>query len=135
MRDLDHDIIRFEGEGGPSAPERDEGVRDALPQVPELLGLQKETLPLAPPDRPLMLGDTSCRIALVREDDPQHPIALDLDFTGEDAIVAQSKLVKGHVEIAFTSGFGRSRSIQLSPAEFMLVLAYGDRFFQELPRS
>ena len=130
------DVQRMEGEG-PCCPEREQVKRDAPPVVPEqlTLGLVGEALPLAPPERPLILGDTSCRIALIRDEDPEHPIALDVDFTGEDAIVAQSKLVKGRMEIAFTSGFGRSRSIQLSPAEFMLVLAYGDRFFQELPRS
>lgn len=99
-------------------------------EIPEF----EPALPLAAPARPLILGDTAVRIALVRDDAPEKPVALELNFAGEDALVAASRLVPGRIEIALTSGFGRTRQIQLSPAEFMLILAYGDRFFQELPR-
>lgn len=98
--------------------------------------VQDSKLPteLAPPPRPDILGDLAVRIAWRPEANPETVIALDLNFEQEDAIIAQSKLCPGVIEIALTSGFGKSRTLQLSPAEFLLILAYGDRFFQELPR-
>lgn len=145
---VERDIARFEDEGGPPLPERDGGgdldnlgtgaadyhERQELPAVPAIFGLKTEALPLAPPERPMMLKDTVARIAFIRDDQPDKPIAMELDFTGEDAIMAQAALLPGRVEIALSNGFGRVRQLQLSPAEFMLVMMYGDRFFAELPR-
>lgn len=131
----DRALGRFEDDGGPAAPEPDEGVRDALPEVPAIFGLKAEALPLAPPPSPTILADTTVRIALIRADDPLHPVAMEVDFTGEDAIMANAALIPdARMEITLTNGFNRTRTLQLSPAEFMLVVMYGDRFFAELPR-
>lgn len=92
------------------------------------------TLPLAPPERPMIFSDTVVRMTLILDAAPDKPIALELDFEGEDKVASAAKLVEGRMEIALTDGFGRSRSISLSPAEFLLIHAYGDRFFKMLPR-
>lgn len=157
MRDIDHEIARMEGEGPvPCPPERptkkpadvtdravarfeDDGgppvvEREELPKTPDIFGLQAEAMPLSPPERPMILADTVARIAFIRDDQPLKPIAMEVDFTGEDAIMAQAQLLPGRIEITLTNGFGRVRTLQLSPAEFMLVMMYGDRFFAELPR-
>lgn len=130
---VERDIARFEDEGGPPLPEP-EIEREELPAVPAIFGLKAEALPLAPPVRPTMLKDTTARIAFIRDDQPDKPIAMEVDFTGEDAIMAQAALLPGRMEITLSNGFGRVRTLQLSPAEFMLVMMYGDRFFAELPR-
>lgn len=91
-------------------------------------------LPLAPPPRPVVFGDTVMRVALVPDADPSNPVALTANFEGEDKVIADAKLVKGRLEIAFTDGFGKSRSLQLSPAEYLLLLLYGSRFFGELAK-
>lgn len=122
-------MARFEDDGGPPPVERVE-----LPKVPEVFGLKNEALPLAPPPSPTILADTTARIALIRDDDPAHPVAMEVDFTGEDAIMANAALIPGRMEITLTNGFARTRTLQLSPAEFMLIMMYGDRFFAELPR-
>lgn len=128
------DIARMEGEGPvPVKPEPE--PEPALPVVPAIFGLKAEALPLAPPPSPTILADTTVRIALIREDDPLHPVAMEVDFTGEDAIMANAALIPdARMEITLTSGFNRTRTLQLSPAEFMLIVMYGDRFFAELPR-
>lgn len=95
----------------------------------------EDILPLAPPARPDLFGDMRVRIAFFHDDRPDVPVALELDFNGEDQVMAAAKLAPGRIEMSFINGFGRTRTLQLSPAEYLLVLRYGERFFSQLPRD
>jgi hypothetical protein len=112
-----------------------------MPNPNEMARIEEEEqaeLPLAAPARPLLLNNTTLRLTFRPEalDSDKEPLPVALEFEADAVTVASisAKLQRGSVQIDFVNGFGRTRTLQLSPAELMLLLTQSDRFINELPR-
>lgn len=91
-------------------------------------------LPLAPPQRPLLLNALAIRFAHISHDGEADVVALEAAIPGDKLAQIAAALKPGRVEIALTSGFGSSRTLILSTAELLVLLTKGRQFIDELPR-
>jgi len=92
-------------------------------------------LPLAPPERPLLLNALVVRFAHIAPDATVESIkAMESPVSGEQLARIGASMVPGRVEIALTSGFGTVRTLSLTPAELIVLVTTAQKFVRELPR-
>lgn len=82
-----------------------------------------------------ILTDTSLRLAFAPLDKDAKVVAMRLDVGKLKLDRLQSMLALGTVHIQVKAGFGMERSIELSPAEMMVMMEMFDRFVAELPAA
>lgn len=91
---------------------------------------------------PPMLNEINIRITLrplddVANDNGEEPVALPAlaaTISSSDIAVIGSKLKRGSVELSITNGFGRQRTMIVSPAELLFLLKQSEKFVEELPQ-
>lgn len=117
----DPELHRFDDEGGAMLPvtPRADLVKPQLP------------LRLAPPR---MFGDINIRVSL-RPIDPEQTKfpALAVTVDGDMLAVVAAKLQRGTIEIDIADGFGKQKSMLLTPTELIFLLQSCEKFVQELP--
>lgn len=96
-----------------------------------------ELIPLAL-QPPRVFNDINIRITLRPEayNDDEQPLlpALGATISSSQIAVIGSKLKRGSIELSITNGFGRQRTMILSPAELLFLLKQSEKFVEELPQ-
>ena len=85
---------------------------------------------------PVMLNDINIRITLrpASDDEDQSLPALAATIDGTTLAVVGSKLKRGSIELSITNGFGKQRTMIVSPPELMFLLGQAQKFVEELPQ-
>lgn len=99
------------------------------------LTVEKLPLHLQPPK---IFGDINIRITLrpndePKEGEPEKLLALGNTIDSSQLAVVNAKLKSGTIEISITNGFGRQRTMVVSPAELLFLLGQAQKFVEELP--